>query len=393
MNVKTIQKTFSYRLKPSKTQSSTFRQYAGCARYVYNQALSQIKKAIEAKERPPSYKTLANQLPHLKRASKTEWLKSVHSQVLQQTLKDLDKGMQSYYRRIREKQTPGFPHFKCKGVKDSFRFPQYVTCEDNKVHLPKMKEVAYYNSRPIEGTIKQAVVKRHGDHWYIHLACEVAVQSEHKMVEPHKIVGIDVGLLHFAYVSNGQVIDNPRFQKSDLIRLRQAHKNHSRKKRGSKNRKKSAKKLNRLHEKVANRRKDFLHKLSTDIVENQDVVIVEDLNIKGMVQNPRLARSIADAGWGQFRSYLKYKAEWQGKKYIQIGRFEPTSKKCSSCQSKQEMPLKLRRYECKACGLNLDRDYNAALNIRSAGLAVLNACGELSNGWFNEAGIRGFQAM
>ncbi len=393
MNTMVIQKTFSFRLDPSKNQCIQFAQYAGSARYIFNYGLSSIKKALEEKNKIPTYTDIANKLPRLKKATETAWLKTIHSQVLQQSLKDLDSGMKSFYRRLKAKQTPGFPRFKCKGIKDSFRFPQYIKCENSKVYLPKIGWVKYRNSRPLEGMIKQATVKRHGIHWNIHIVCEIAQEISEKAIDSAKIVGIDVGLLNFAYLSNGIVIENPTFLKKDLRRLQHAQKKHSRKKRGSKNRKKSALKLNKLHERIANKRRDFLHKVSTDIVENQDVIIVEDLNIKGMVQNRHLSRSLSDAGLGEFMFFLKYKTGWQGKKYVQIDRFVPTSKRCSSCENKQDMPLRIRRYKCNACGINLDRDYNAALNIRAAGLAILKACGELSNGGLDEAGVHGFQAV
>lgn len=385
--MKSTQKTFSYRLKPTSMQKTLFAQFAGSARFVFNYGLAQIKKAFEEKLKIPTFVHIANQLPLLKKSPETAWLKNTHSQVLQQSLKDLENALKHFFRRVKAKQKPGFPHFKCKGVKDSFRYPQGIKCENGKVYLPKIGWVAYYNSQPVEGTIKQAVVKRRGAHWYIHIVCLIEREIKSQELSFDTAIGIDLGLEHFAYFSNGQIIENPRFLKHDLKKLACYQKRHSRKEKGSNNRKKSVIRLTKIHERISNKRKDFLHKLSTKIVENQDIVVVENLSIKGMIQNRKLSR--ADAGWGTLLQMLKYKTEWHGKRYIEIDRFTPTSKLCSSCNNTQDMPLAIRRYMCKKCGLNLDRDFNAAINIRAAGLAVLNACGGMSTSLPNEAGISG----
>ena len=387
--MKSIQKTFSYRLKPTSPQKTLFAQFAGSARFVFNQGLAQIKKAFEEKVKIPTFTDIANQLPLLKKSPETGWLKNTHSQVLQQSLKDLESALKHFFRRVRAKQKPGFPRFKCKGIKDSFRYPQGIKCVNGKIYLPKIGWVTYYDSQSIKGTIKQAVIKRRGEHWYIHIVCLIEKDIKPKELSFDKAIGIDLGLEHFAYFSNGQIVENPRFGKNGLKKLAWYQKKHSHKKKGSNNRKKSVIRLTRIHERIANQRKDFLHKLSTQIVENQDIVIVENLSIKGMIQNRKLSRSIADAGWRALLQMLKYKTEWCGKRYIEIDRFAPTSKLCSSCNNTQDMPLAIRRYMCKKCGLNLDRDFNAAINIRAAGLAVLNACGGISIGLPSEAGISG----
>ncbi len=386
---RTIQKTFSYRLEPTRLQRMLFAQYAGCVRFVFNYGLSLIKKAFDSKTKIPTYTDIANLLPSLKRATETAWLKKVHSQVLQQALKDLENALKHFFRGIKSKQNIGFPRFKCKGIKDSFRYPQYVEYLDGKVYLPKIGWVGYRDSRPLEGIIKQAVVKRRGDRWFVHIVCDVEVEISSRIVSTDNIVGIDLGLTHLAHLSNGQVYENPKHLKSDLGRLQFLQRAYSRKQKGSKNQKKAAKKVGKQHIKIADKRQDYINKVSTAIVENQDGVIVENLNIKGMIKNRYLARSIADAGWYKLISCLKYKADWQGKPFVVIDRFAPTSKACSSCGDKKDMPLSIRRYLCEACGLDLDRDFNAAINIRAAGLAVL-ACGGLNIGSPSEAGIAGF---
>ena len=241
--MKIVQKTFSYCLKPTTPQKSLFACYAGCARFVYNYGLGLIKKAFEQKTSIPTYEDIANLLPQLKEAPNTKWLKEVHSQILQQSIKDLAKALKMFFRSKNEKQRWGFPKFKRKGVNDSFRFPQNVVCANGKVYLPKIGWVSYFDSQPIVGIIKQAVVKRQGERWFVHIACDIEIDVPMKQINPNKAIGIDLGLLQFATLSNCEVIENPRFFKESLDRLRFLSRGHSRKQKGSKNSKKSAAKL------------------------------------------------------------------------------------------------------------------------------------------------------
>lgn len=394
-----IQKAFKFLLKPSKKQIELFFQFAGSTRYVFNNALAQIKVAFEEKAQLPTYTELAMQLPKMKRAEETMWLKRVHSQILQQSLKDLDGAMSHFFRRLRNKKKPsGFPRFKRKGKHDSFRYPQGVKVEERHLYLPKIGNVRYKRTREIEGTIKQVTVVREGDRWFVAIIGEY--EKEVKQIKPalQNIVGIDLGLKHFAYTSSGEVIANPRILQKNIQKLRIEQRKLSRKKKGSNNRKKAVKRVAQLHTRVKNSRKDFLHKLSTKFVKNHDVVAVEDLNVSGMIRNRHLARSIADVGWHTFQTFLKYKFAWSGKYYVEIGRFEPSSKKCSSCGSKQHITLAVRVYRCNNCGLHMDRDFNASINIRAAGISVLqnsfvefaHACGGSGVGHPSEAGISGF---
>jgi len=387
--MKVIQKTFSYRLKPSKNQSSLLAQFAGSARYIYNFGLALIKEALDNEQKVPQYVDIANMLPKLKEDPETEWLKKVHSQVLQQSLKNLENAFKHFFRRLRNKERPGFPRFKKKGDNDSFRYPQGTKCENSKVFLPKIGWVKYNNSRPIEGLIKQATIKREGQHWNIHIVCEVEIKVNKVPLIADTAVGIDLGLKSFAYLSDGQVIENPGFLKKDSKKLRRLQRQFSRKKKGSNNQKKYREKLSKLHRSIKNKRKDFLHKHSTNIAKNHGVVAVEDLHTKGMVRNRRLARSISDAGWRRFVDNIAYKCDWNGKHFVKVDRFLPSSKQCSSCGNKQNISLQTRIYNCSLCKLKLDRDLNASINIRAAGLSVLKVCGEMSVGSLNEARISG----
>lgn len=317
----------------------------------------------------------------MKKAEETSWLGEVHSQVLQQALKDLDAAYQHFFRWVMAGDVPGFPRFKKKGQKDAFRYPQGVKVEGGRVFLPKIGWVKYRDSRPVEGKILQATIKREGEHWFISLACEVEVPDPAPVaVTEEGAVGIDVGLKSFAVLSDGTEIENPRFLRLALAKLKRAQRRLSRKTKQSNRRKKQVAKVVKLHIHVKNSRKDFAHKASTAIVKNHDVVAVEDLNIRGMVKNRHLSHAISDAGWGLFLTMLKYKAEWAGKHFVKIGRFEATSKTCSACGVKKSMPLSVRTYACGGCGMVKDRDWNASLNIRAAGLAALGCKSQNARG-------------
>jgi putative transposase len=380
----TYRKTFRYRLKPTHTHQILFSQFAGSCRYVYNWALALCKSIYALDKTLLNYVTLAKKLTLLKKAIETMWLADVHSQVLQQSLKDLEIAFKKFF-----KEGAGYPQFKKKGKKDSFRYPQGVQVNNGKVYLPIIGWVPFYNSRQIEGIIKQVTVKRQGKHWYIALSCIIEKELLVRQLNVATMVGIDLGLNRYATLSNGIVIENQRFLRSYLDKLAWEQRKLSRKKKGSNNFKKQVLRVHKCHIKIANCRNDFAHKETTKIVKNHDIIVVEDLNIKGMVQNHCLALSISDAGWQDFVFKLQYKATWHEKLLVKIDRFEPSSKKCSSCGSKQDMPLHVRTYKCQ-CGLEMDRDLNASINIKAAGHAVLNACGGLNSGSPYEAGIHGF---
>jgi putative transposase len=385
-----IQKTFLYRLKPTLVQKIKCMQFAGARRFIYNYGLNLVKNAFDNKLKIPSYTDIANTLPLLKKSPDTSWLKDTHSQVLQQTLKDVETALNHFFRGLKTKKKIGFPVFKKKGKNDSFRYPQGVRCENDKVWLPKIGWVAYYDSRPLEGEIKQVTVKRQGMHWYVAIVCEVEQTIVIAPITAAKTIGIDLGLSHFASISDGAVIENPSFLKKELRKLAHLQRSLARKKKGSSNRKKSVMKVVKKHIDIFNQRKNFAHQLSYTLVKNHDVIVVEDLCIKGMVQNRHLSRAISDVGWGMFLDFLKYKCSWFGKHFVRVDRFFPSSKTCSSCGCQQEMTLNVRIYQCKNCGVQIDRDLNASLNIRAAGLAVLNACGGLEVALSGEAGITGF---
>lgn len=365
----TIQKTYKFKLKLCKKESALLAQFAGACRFIYNYGLGMIKDAQENKLKVPKNVDIANALPQLKKDK--PWLKAVHSQILQQALKDLDHAVLATFKRAKNKQKVGFLKFKKKGTRDSFRYPQGFVIEDNKIYLPKIGYVRFIKSQDIDGIAKQVTVKKDADGWFVCIVTQKDQENTIAVIQEANTVGIDLGLLSYAYLSDDTVIDNPRFLKIDLEKLAKKQRCYARTKRGSNNRKKLAKSLGRLHLTIANKRKDFLHKLSTTIVKKYDAISLEDLNVKGMVQNRRLARSIADAGWAIFVSMLEYKCTWYNKHFVQVNRFYASSKICSSCGHKQNIALNQRTYDCISCHTKLDRDLNASKNIRAAGITVL----------------------
>lgn len=375
-----MQKAFRFRLEPNREQRQMFVRFAGCCRFIFNHGLAASKEAYEKSGKSISYTDQCKALTILKQVPGMEWLREVDAQVLQQALKDLDSAYQHFFRRLKRGTASGFPRFKRKGLKDAFRYPQRVKVKNNRVFLPKIGWVRYRNSRPIEGRLLQATIKREGDHWFICIVCDVEVASAPQTpTEASSVVGIDVGLKRFATLSEGTAIENPRFFRYARAELKSAQRALTRKRRYSKSWLRQLRRVVKIYAKVRNRRNDFLHKLSTQIVKNHDAIVVENLNINGMVKNRRLSAAICDVGWGKFIDMLKYKAAWAGKSFVQVGRFSPTSQTCSQCGARRPMPISLRMYECEECGLKLDRDLNASRNIRAAGLAVLgivpNACG------------------
>ena len=360
-----ITKTFRYQLKKEEI---LYFKFAGSCRYIFNHELARTIEALD-KGQFLTYNDYAKELTLLKRQPETEWLKEAPAQILQQALMDLDQAVNVHYKSKNKKKKIGFPRFKKRGLNDSFRYPQYVKVKDDKVYLPKIGWVTYYDSRPIEGTIASATVKREGKHWFITIVCHIEIETV--AVKPVNIIGIDVGIKHAAVLSTGQVFENPHFLKTNLDKLKREQKKLSRKVKESNNYKKQAQKIGRLHIKVKNSRKDSCHKVSTAIVKNHDAFVVEDLSISGLMKNHKLAQAIADISWYMLISMIEYKARWQGKSFVKIDKYEPTSKRCSSCGLKKPMPLHERTYNCSYCGLTMDRDLNASINIRAAGHVVL----------------------
>lgn len=361
---------YKYRIYPTKSQEELLGKTFGCVRYVYNRALA-IKMALYEKEKKGvSVFALTNQMAEWKDCKETEWLKEVNSQALQMSLRFLDAAYTNFF-----KKRASFPKFKSKHDNNqSFCNPQNTTVdwENGTVSFPKFKEgIKAVLHREFEGTIKSSTVsKTPSGKYFVSILVETDdVPKKCKNPREDKTLGIDLGIKDFATFSDGTVIGNPKHLKRRQKSLKRAQRKLSRKKKGSKNRDKQRKKVAILHEKVSNCRKDFLHKVTHNLAENQGYssLAIEDLDVKEMMgkgKKNKLSKSIADAGWGMFRQFLTYKCERAGKNLLVIGRFDPSSKLCTCGYLNNSLALKDREWDCPECKKHHKRDVLAAQNIK-----------------------------
>lgn len=381
-----LKKGFKYRLDPRGDQEQQFAQFAGASRFLYNRGLEQRITAYENEGKSIQYFEQNNELVSLKKQETTLWLKDIHSQVLQQALKNLDTAFQNFFQNVKSGKKPGFPRFKRKGLRDSFRYPQGVQVKGDKVYLPKIGWVNFRKSREIEGKIKQTTILREGAHWYVSFSTELIVPDPAPVpMNEEKAVGIDMGLKHFATMAAGTshrptYIPNPRYFSQYLPRLRVLARRLSKKVKFSKNWLKAKKQLGKLHARIKHCREDFAHKLSTSIVKSHDIICVEGLNIANLLENgtKSLSRSIADASWRLFLRCLEYKAKVQGKHFVETAKYFPSTQTCSQCGARKNMELSDREYRCLSCSIVIERDLNSAILEKAAGMSVLKACGVTS---------------
>jgi len=383
----TMLQGYKYRLYPDKHQRELIEKHFGCCRFVYNYFWAKYKD-----DKLPSKYKLQSELPALK--EEYPWLREVNSQSLQIAVHNLsDAYKRAFDKKIvtarqeaiakaktkKQKEKAywyGFPNFKSKKhVKQSFTIPQNVKLKDNLVYLPKFSKtgikVKLHRPLPEDSNIQRATISRHGNKYYIAFSVETNRDLPAKVI-PEKSIGLDMGLDSFLTCSNGDKKYNPRYLIKSERRLKRANRQLARKKKYSSNWFKAVSRLQKLHAKVANQRLDFLHKTSSAITKQYDVICVESLDIKNMVRNKYLSKSISDAGWGEFLRQLKYKSKWQGKYYIEIDKFYPSSKTCNVCGYVLDtLPLYQRTWICPCCKTYHPRDVNAAKNIEQRGLAIL----------------------
>ncbi|MEH1851087.1 MAG: RNA-guided endonuclease TnpB family protein [Nostoc sp.] len=378
-----LHKVVQVRLYPSKEQEIQLAQAFGCARWWWNYALNKSIETYKETGKGLSRVALNAFLPALKKAEETVWLADCYSQVLQATTLNLTTAYKNFF----EKRA-GFPKFKSKHGKQSIQYPQNVKIVDGNVKLPgNIGIVKAKIHRAIEGKIKTVTVSKTPSGKYLASILTVSVaggqrltvEGENPVVSEDKIYGIDLGLKHFAVVTDGEKVskyDNPKHLAKHEKNLKRKQKKLARKQKGSKSRNKYRKVVAALYERVSNSRQDFLHKLSYKLVSDSQAVIVENLHVKGMVRNHNLAKSISDAGWGTFTNFLAYKLERKGAKLVEIDRWFPSSKLCSNCFYQIiEMPLDIREWICPHCHTHHDRDGNAAANIRVEGIRMIKAEG------------------
>jgi putative transposase len=363
-------KSFQYRIYPSEGQKKLMAKHFGCVRWIYNWGLEEKTKAYKNNIQLTCI-DLCSSLKSLKLTKETGWLKEINSQSLQCALRNLDNAYTSFFNKQMR-----FPKFKSKkNNRQSFQCPQAsrVNFETNKLYINKFREgIECRFHRPFEGNIKTiTITKNAADHYFASILIETTDAISIKPPIDEKTIGVDMGIAHFVSLSNGTKIENPRYLKNKLTRLRILQRRLSRKQKDSKNRNKARLQIARLHERIVNQRKDFLHKISTQIVRDSQVttICLESLDIKNMIKNNPLAQAIGDVGWGYFNRFLDYKADWYGKNIVRIGRFEPSSKTCNECgHIHASLPLSQRTLVCEKCGHIQDRDIGAAINIKKFGL-------------------------
>jgi len=356
---------------PNGHQRMLLAKHAGAARFAYNWGLA---RRMERYQQTGTGTNAMEQHRELNRLKKTPfpWMDEVSKCAPQEALRDLDRAFRNFFRGLKDGRNVGFPRFKRKGRDDRFRLTGAIHVLDRAVHLPRLGVIRLKEAPAVQGRIRSATVSREADRWFVSVTVDQEISDPVPVEGP--VCGIDVGLRHFATIvtSEGEVVkvQAPKPLERYLRILRRRQRQHRRKQHGSHNRKTSALRLARLYRRIRNIRQDFLHKVSTHLAKTKRVIVVEDLNVAGLVRNRRLARHIADMGWGEFRRMLAYKCRWYGSWLVKANRYFPSSKTCACCgQVLEVLPLDVRDWDCSGCRTHHDRDVNAAKNLLALALA------------------------
>ena len=363
-----MKRAYKYKIKPTMKQQHQLLRAFGCARFIYNWGLDKKTKAWTNEHKSISYFELAKELTQLKQTEEHKWLKNVPNECLQQSLRNLDNAYTQFF-----KAKKGFPKFKSKKhAKDTAKYLAAVHFDfDNwKVKIPKCGWVKLCENKSFDletSKIGTLTVSRDkcGDYWCTIVVEDNTPQKSKTKISEETSVGIDLGIKDYAILSDGTKYSNPKYYENDRLKLKVLQQKFAKTQKGSNRHQVMRLKVARQYRKITNSRIDFLHKLSTDLIRKYDTICLENLNVEGMMKNHNLAMAIQSSSWGEFVRQLKYKAEWEGKNIVFIGRFEPSSKTCSKCgHVKRDLKLSDRKWVCPICGEHHDRDVNAAVNIK-----------------------------
>lgn len=369
INMTKFLKTYKYRLFPTKRQKQLLQEQLDECRWLYNHFLEERKNAWEKEKKSISYFDQSQSIPSLK--NEHESLKKVYSQVLQNVADRMDKSFANFFRRVKVgKEEPGYPRFKGYHRYDSFTYKQFGfgwRIKNDQLNLFKIGSIKIKLHRPVKGILKTCIIRRKAGKWY---ACFFVEYKPERLHKNKKAVGIDVGLENFATFSNKEQIANPRFFKSEEKALAKAQWKRDRQKKKTTERRRANKVVTRIHERIVNKRYNFIHQEARKIVNKFGIICVEKLEVKSMLKNRYLAKSIFDVAWTQFADILSYKAEEAGRQLIAIDP-QNTSQKCSQCGTIVKKKLSTRWHKCPVCGIQIHRDLNASLNILAMGLHSL----------------------
>ena len=374
--MKSIYKSYKFRLYPNIDQAILLNKHLGCTRFIYNYFLNFKKTEYETNKKTYSIYDIQKELTKLKSITEYKWLNEINSQSLQCELQNLNT---SYTRFFNHRSN--FPNYKSKKNSGSFKIPfqlankinPTIRIETNLIYLPKFKTgIKFNDSRNIDGKILSITVsKTPTNKFFISICCKI---NADKLPQIDKTIGIDLGLKSFLVTSDNERIDNPNFLKKTLKKIKYLQKQYSKKQSKSNNKNKIRLKLCKQYEKITNKRTNFLHQISKKLINENQVICLEDLNVKEMVQNHSLAQSIHDVSWNTFVNFISYKADWYGRNIVFLNQHFPSSKMCSHCgYINQSLKLNDREWICPKCGNKHDRDYNAATNIHNVGMNWFNS--------------------